>query len=408
MTKKLLSVILLTSFSFQFSYAQSLAVNTDGLPADASALLDVRSSAKGLLIPRLTTIQRTGIITPATSLMVYDTDLNQYYFYNGTAWAPIASGSNYWTLLSGNIYNNTGTNIGIGVTAPGEKLEVNGNIRLTGTGTIYTGAGITNLSIHSGDGTASGGAMSIRGGNAGSATGGAGGDVTIQAGNNVPQGGSGYTNLGLTGMVNIFGGSGYNSSGGNINIKAGATSCWALPGGNHSDVILSGGLNLASTDASTITVEGGYTIGTTCPSPGATGGNLLLKPGVGSGTGNNGSIQLDGAVALGISMNLAGGTVATPVSLTNKKAYIGLSPADGTNNNYQLPSAILYPGRMYIIRNNSSLFSANLTTAGAPGVLLFNGSGSAGFSTYGLNPTTSAKTVMAISDGSNWTIMKMD
>jgi len=100
--------------------------------------------------------------------------------------------------------------------------------------------------------------------------------------------------------VNINGSYGYNSVGGNINITAGATSCWALPGGNHSDVIVKGGQNLASSDPGSITIQGGYTIGTSCPSPGATGGNIIIQSGLGSGTGTNGTIQLmNGNVGIG-------------------------------------------------------------------------------------------------------------
>lgn len=190
--------------------------------------------------------------------------------------------------------------VGIATITPNEKLEVNGNMLLTGTGTIYTGAGITNMTIHSGDGTGSGGAMTIRGGNAGVGSGGAGGNITIQGGANLPSGGAGYGGLGAPGIVNIIGSYGYNSVGGAINITAGATSCWSLVSGSHSDVNISGGQNLATTDASSIVLEGGYTIGTSCPPPGATGGNLVLKSGLGSGTGTTGNIQLlNGNVGIG-------------------------------------------------------------------------------------------------------------
>ena len=41
---------------------------------DASAALDITANDKGLLIPRMTTVQRTGISSPANSLMVFDTE----------------------------------------------------------------------------------------------------------------------------------------------------------------------------------------------------------------------------------------------------------------------------------------------------------------------------------------------
>jgi hypothetical protein len=42
------------------------------------------------------------------------------------------SGINYWTVNAGNIYNNTGTNVGIGTALPGSKLDVAGNINSSG------------------------------------------------------------------------------------------------------------------------------------------------------------------------------------------------------------------------------------------------------------------------------------
>lgn len=57
----------------------------------ASALLDVNSTAKGLLPPRMTTAQRDAIASPATGLMVYNTTNAQFEFFNGTAWTGIGS-----------------------------------------------------------------------------------------------------------------------------------------------------------------------------------------------------------------------------------------------------------------------------------------------------------------------------
>jgi hypothetical protein len=87
-------------------YAQNVAVNTDGSVAHTSALLDIKSTSKGMLIPRMTTAERTAITSPATGLLVYDTDVNSFWFYNGSAWTNIigsgggGNGTNW--KLSGN------------------------------------------------------------------------------------------------------------------------------------------------------------------------------------------------------------------------------------------------------------------------------------------------------------------
>ena len=86
-------------------FSQSLSINTDGSVADNSAILDVKSTTKGLLIPRLTTVQKLAIATPAESLKVYDTNTKTFWYYNGTVWKEIPDGSNSWNL-SGNILNN--------------------------------------------------------------------------------------------------------------------------------------------------------------------------------------------------------------------------------------------------------------------------------------------------------------
>lgn len=56
---------------------------------DASAALNVVSTSKGILIPRMNTGQKNGISSPATSLLVFDTDLDEFQYYNGTAWTGL-------------------------------------------------------------------------------------------------------------------------------------------------------------------------------------------------------------------------------------------------------------------------------------------------------------------------------
>ena len=70
--------------------AQGVAVNTPGNKADTSAMLDVSSTSKGVLVPRMTASQRTGIFSPAKGLLVYQTDgTDGFYYFNGTAWTTL-------------------------------------------------------------------------------------------------------------------------------------------------------------------------------------------------------------------------------------------------------------------------------------------------------------------------------
>ena len=68
-------------------HAQSVGINSDGSLPDGSAILDVKSTTKGLLIPRMTVTQRIAIAFPATGLLVYQTDGNGgLWVFDGSMW----------------------------------------------------------------------------------------------------------------------------------------------------------------------------------------------------------------------------------------------------------------------------------------------------------------------------------
>ncbi|NER12700.1 hypothetical protein GWK08_04555 [Leptobacterium flavescens] len=60
---------------------------------DASAALDITSDSQGFLAPRMTTAERAAISSPASGLMVYDTDTSSFYFYSGSSWVEIIKDS---------------------------------------------------------------------------------------------------------------------------------------------------------------------------------------------------------------------------------------------------------------------------------------------------------------------------
>jgi len=97
---KLTLVFLLTILlQAAVSFSQGIAVNDDGTDADASAMLDVKSNAgtQGFLLPRMTETQKDAISTPATSLLVYQTDgISGFYFYNGLVWELLGSDINQY------------------------------------------------------------------------------------------------------------------------------------------------------------------------------------------------------------------------------------------------------------------------------------------------------------------------
>ena len=58
---------------------------------NASALVEIQSTTQGLLLPTMTLAQKTAITSPATGLLIFQTDGTAgFYYYSGTAWVPIA------------------------------------------------------------------------------------------------------------------------------------------------------------------------------------------------------------------------------------------------------------------------------------------------------------------------------
>lgn len=92
---KLIAVLLVAVYFIESSHstiAQGVAVNNAGIAPHESALLDISSISKGLLIPRMTLVERNAITNPATGLIIFQTDnIPGIYFYDGSDW--VASGS---------------------------------------------------------------------------------------------------------------------------------------------------------------------------------------------------------------------------------------------------------------------------------------------------------------------------
>jgi len=119
-----IALLLLQNF---YAQAQSFSINTTGTAAHASAMLDVTSTTKGLLIPRLTTAQRTAIASPGKGLLVYDSTLKSFYFHDGVNWQQInADSNNLWRKNGNDIYNSNTGNVGIGISTPNSLLNVRG------------------------------------------------------------------------------------------------------------------------------------------------------------------------------------------------------------------------------------------------------------------------------------------
>jgi hypothetical protein len=152
--KNLLLIILLSLFILSSSSitAQGVAINENGDPPNANAMLDISSTSKGMLIPRMSFTDRTGMtLTVAEEgLMVYQSGVTDpgFYSWDGTAWQYMsaAGGSGGadgdWTVGTGVVYNTT-HKIGIGLTNPTEELEITGQLKLSSDNSTSAPAGGT-------------------------------------------------------------------------------------------------------------------------------------------------------------------------------------------------------------------------------------------------------------------------
>ncbi|NTW31287.1 MAG: DUF2341 domain-containing protein [Bacteroidetes bacterium] len=79
-------------FSFNLlAQGGGVSINATGIAADNSAMLDVSATNQGMLIPRMTTLQRDDIASPAIGLIIFNIDCKNLNIYNGSEWESLNS-----------------------------------------------------------------------------------------------------------------------------------------------------------------------------------------------------------------------------------------------------------------------------------------------------------------------------
>jgi Head domain of trimeric autotransporter adhesin/Chaperone of endosialidase len=107
-------LILLTILFSGLSTTAQVGISATNTPPNASAMLDVSSTNKGLLPPRMSTAQRNAIASPADGLLVFDTNTQSYWYRRVSTWTELPQSTaavNFWqqTGAGGNEIKNTNT-----------------------------------------------------------------------------------------------------------------------------------------------------------------------------------------------------------------------------------------------------------------------------------------------------------
>ena len=132
--QKIQVLYLLMLFPY-FVVGQSAVIGKIDSTAHESAILDIHSDHKGILLPSTQTNQITN---PAEGLWIYDALSHSFWFRNHVAWTKWDTKAR-WQTSGGNLYNKNSGNVGIGNSLPSRRIDIytptpDDGIRINGVG----------------------------------------------------------------------------------------------------------------------------------------------------------------------------------------------------------------------------------------------------------------------------------
>jgi len=416
--------------------AQGLSVNTSGSPADSSAMLDIASTTQGMLVPRMTAAQRISISSPATGLLVFQTDGTAGFYYNsGTptshAWISLNALSNVTT--QGNSTTGSGNIV----------LSTSPTLVTPNLGTIASGnaSNLTNIPAANITGN-----LSVNNLNSGTSA----SSSTFWRGDGTWASASGLPNGSAAGQILLTGSSpfspAYQSVSGDISLTSSGVASIANSTTSGNDIVAAIGSAASKTGSGSVVLASSPTLlspalGTIASGNGAALTSLnasnISSGTLASGRGGAGSVtgllKADGSG--NVSQGVAGTDYQAPIALTTT----GAGAATFSSGTLNIPTSISYSvitsgpvsavaSKAYIINANSITVNLPSTTSLAAGstitILLSSLSissctvhlSAAGFTTSALSTSTYASgtnlvsgidwigEIVCIYTGSNWAI----
>ena len=148
------AAILFLTAELQHGFAQSVGIAGSAITPDAQSILDIRSTTQGVLLPRMTTAQATTLATSLNAgdagMTVYDTDLEAYKYWDGTAlqWQTIPNNNSLNQNTLDEAYDEGGAGAGRTITADAGAVNIAGADGLTVNGSVGIGTTAPSYQLH--------------------------------------------------------------------------------------------------------------------------------------------------------------------------------------------------------------------------------------------------------------------